>query len=191
MTARYSLLLLAIAALSGCPAQPQPPVASPSPSPSPSAPATPAPSVSQAPAGAHNSEVSEQEACQYLQAGPTAALTASADESGAPEVKSDDRRYAVTLRAGEGGWVKFVSPKTAEWSFYTDREAFFLLQDAQGTTVAGARIPGSKFCAEVFAHRAYELAAGPYFLQLESATGGVVHLVVEETHPEGAGAGAH
>lgn len=195
MKPRVLALSLALAAtLAGCPTPPTPSVsASPSPSAAPSlaVSASPTASASQAPTGPHNSDLSEQEGCKYLQQGPSTALTATAETATAPEVKSDDRRYDLALPAGEGRYVKFVCPRKAEWSFYTDRDVFLIVQDADDNFVPGARLPGSKFCAEVFSHRVYVLEARPYYLQIESATAATVQLVVEETHPGGAGAGPH
>lgn len=194
---RPLLVLLAAAALSGCPQPLMPtPLPTVSPSASPSASPSVSPSIrpSTAPASAHNSDVSEQEGCQYLKQGPSAALTASAEDATAPAILSDNRRYDVTLPQNglaRGGVLKFEVAAAAEWSFYTDRDVFFVVRDAAGMTLAGARIPGSKFCPEIYSHRAYELKQGTYYIELESSSETMVKLVVKETHPGGAGAGAH
>lgn len=147
--------------------------------------ATPSPSPA-----AHNTDAAEQAACTRLQSGPAVAVTATLDEAQAPEVKSDRRRYDITLvpsgtnPGGMGGFVKFIVPREAEWSFFLDKDVPLMARDAAGLPMTVVeKEPASKFCAEVKAQYIHLFDAGPVTVEFGPTNEAHLGFVVEETHP--------
>ena len=171
-------LLLSLAACAG-------PTATPGPSPSATATVTPTPAPS---AEEHHTNEAEQEACEHLQEGPDAPVTATADAAGAPLVAADHKRYVITLPASGGqrsGMVRFNSPEEVEWSFIMDRDVPLIVRDAAGNSVPIVeKLKDSKFCGEVKAHYLLVLGVGPYTLEFGPTGEESIQMVVAESHPE-------
>ena len=183
-TRTFAALALAVL-LAGCPA---PPATAPSASPSP----TPTASPSAAPAEGHNSNQSEQTACELLQ-GDATAVAATTEASGAPAL-AEDTAYEVALPEGpdgRGGALRFEADHAEELSIFLDQDVLLIVRGPDGEALPGAKIMGSRFCGEIAVHRVYELEPGMHTLELGPKEVESVRMVITPTHPHGAGAGAH
>ncbi|MFP5502618.1 MAG: hypothetical protein ACLGIN_09015 [Candidatus Sericytochromatia bacterium] len=186
MRTRSIAALMLAALLAGCPAPPAtPPTASPSP--------TAAPGASPGPSGdGHNSDQSEQTACNLLQ-GEATAVSATAEASGAPALL-EDVAYEVTLPEGPDGRegvLRFEADHAEEMSIYLDQDVLVIVRGPDGEALPGAKIMGSKFCGEVAVHRVYELEPGLHTLEWGPTEAASFKVALSPTHPDGAGAGAH
>ncbi|MBE7447590.1 MAG: hypothetical protein HS111_01480 [Kofleriaceae bacterium] len=130
----------------------------------------------------HDDEDPDVEACEHLENGPFAAVTATADTTGAPAIAADHRAYTVTLPAGSGGntgFVSFAAGEAGDYLFFLDQPATAAFSTAAGPLTPVQSTTSSPACATIAGRHLIELAVGTTFLQLTSATGTTVNVAVE------------
>ncbi len=125
---------------------------------------------------------SDSDACEHLQEGPASAVTASANELGAPAVSHDHRRYDISLidgTGGKGGSVSFAVAEAGRYTVFLNGEVPVNLKDANGQRIevlaSGA---DSSKCSELKRMHFFELAVGTYSLTFGPTTAGSVSLVI-------------
>lgn len=126
----------------------------------------------------------EEEGCEHLKEGPSAAVTAASGADSAPAVAGDHKRYDVTLidvGGGKGGFVKFAAAQAVDFVFFLDANVPLEFLDATNMAVAPeASATSSTVCAEIKGRHLVPLEVGTYVLKLGPTTLTSVGIVVEE-----------
>ncbi len=126
----------------------------------------------------------EEELCEHMAEGPAQAVTAGADNAGAPSATYEHTRVDISLTdvtGGKGGVVKYESGEATDYIFAMNKNIPVKIADAQGADVAvEATEVGSEACAEVAVQHTVALGVGTYYLSLGPTTETLVGLVVEE-----------
>lgn len=127
-------------------------------------------------------ETIDSDACEHLQEGPASAITASANETGAPAVSNDHRRYDISLidgTNGKGGSVSFAVTEANNYTLFLDEEVPVNLKDANGQRIeVVASGTGSSECSEIKRSHIFALSVGTYSLTFGPTTTGSVSLVI-------------
>lgn len=133
----------------------------------------------------NNANPADVEACEHLQEGPSAAVTATAATSGAPAVSNDHKRYDITLPAGTGGnvgSVSFAAGEAGDYVLFTGAAVPVKVTSSAGQQVAFEEsATSSTECTEVKGRYVVPLAVGTYTLTFGPTTQSSVSLVIEET----------
>jgi hypothetical protein len=133
-------------------------------------------------------ETIDSDACEHLQEGPAFAITASANETGAPAVSNDHRRYDISLidrTDGKGGSVSFTVTEANKYTLFLNGEVPVNLRDANGQRIEViASGTGSSECSEIKRLHFFDLGVGTYSLTFGPTTVGSVSLVVVEAKHE-------
>jgi hypothetical protein len=135
----------------------------------------------------------DSDACEYLQEGPSASVTASANATGSPAVSNDHRRYDISLidgTDGKGGSVSFAVAEANQYTLFLNGEVPVNVRDANGqrieVVVSGT---GSSECSEIKRRHTFALAVGTHSITFGPTTASSVSLVIVEAahEPEHAG----
>jgi hypothetical protein len=133
-------------------------------------------------------ETIDVDACEHLQEGPASTITASANETGAPLVSNDHRRYDISLidgTDGKGGSVSFAVTEANNYTLFLNGEVKVNLKDANGQRIeVVASGTGSSECSEIKRLHMFELPVGTYSLTFGPTTAGSVSLVIVEAAHE-------
>jgi hypothetical protein len=128
------------------------------------------------------------EACEHLQEGPAAPVTATASASGAPAVSNDHKRYDITLPAGTGGnvgSVSFAAAEATDYVFFTGSTVTLKVTSASGQEVTFEEsATSSTECTNVKGRYVAPLQVGTYTLTFGPTSESSVSLVIEETNHE-------
>lgn len=128
------------------------------------------------------------EACEHLQEGPAASVTATASASGAPAVSNDHKRYDITLPAGSGGnvgSVSFAAAEATDYVFFTGSTVTLKVTSASGQEVTFEEsATSSTECTNVKGRYVAPLQVGTYTLTFGPTSDSSVSLVIEETNHE-------
>jgi hypothetical protein len=128
------------------------------------------------------------EGCEHLQKGPASSVNATATATGAPEVKSDHRRYDITLTdvtGGKGGVVSFAVAEAADYVIFTSADVPVAVKDANGQTVAIEQsAKSSSECTEIKGRHTVPMAVGTHTLTFGPTTATSVSIVIEEAAEE-------
>jgi hypothetical protein len=131
----------------------------------------------------HGDPDPDAEACEHLERGPYAVVTATATRSGTvppPAVAADHRAYTVTLPTAALGYVSFAAAEATDYTVYLDLPAPFAVLDAAGAQVAiEASATSSPACAAIRAKHTFALPVGTAYFEL-GPNMGMLNLVVEE-----------
>lgn len=134
-------------------------------------------------------ESADTEACEHLQSGPAAAVTATPAASGAPAVSNDHKRYDVTLAAmngQRGGSVTFAASEATDYVFFLGADVPFSVANASGQAVAiEESAKSSSECGEIKGRHVVPLTVGTFTLSFGPSSLTSVSLVVEEAAHEG------
>jgi hypothetical protein len=127
-------------------------------------------------------ETIDSEACEHIQEGPVSPITASANETGAPPVSNDHRRYDISLingTDGKGGSVSFAVAEADDYTLFLNAEVPVNLRDANGqrieVTVSGT---GSSECSEIKRRHTFALAVGTYSITFGPTAESFVSLII-------------
>ncbi|WP_224245174.1 hypothetical protein [Hyalangium gracile] len=130
----------------------------------------------------------DADACEHLQEGPSSSLTASTDNTGAPAVSNDHRRYDIALIdavSGKGGIVSFAVSEAADYTVYLNGAVPVTVKTANGQTiepeVSGT---GSSECDEIKRRHTFALQVGTHTLSFGPTTETSVGLVIVEANHE-------
>lgn len=139
-------------------------------------------------AGCGEKNEADVEACEHLQEGPAAAVTATASASGAPAVSNDHKRYDITLPAGSGGnvgSVSFAAAEATDYVFFTGSNVTLKVTSASGQEVTFEESATSSVeCTNVKGRYVAPLQVGTYTLTFGPTSDSTVSLVIEETNHE-------
>lgn len=131
------------------------------------------------------SNEADVEACEHLQEGPSAAVTATSSTSGAPAVSNDHKRYDITLPAGTGGnvgSVSFAVSEATDYVLFLGANVPVKVTSSSGQEVAFEETATSSAeCTEVKSRNVVPLQVGTYTLTFGPTTQSTVSLVIEET----------
>jgi hypothetical protein len=133
-------------------------------------------------------ETIDSDACEHLQEGPSATITASASATGAPAVSNDHRRYDISLTDGtdgKGGSVSFAVAEANDYTLFLTGEVPVNVRDANNqrieVTVSGT---GSSECSEIKRRHTFALTVGTYSITFGPTTAASVSLVIVEATAE-------
>jgi hypothetical protein len=137
----------------------------------------------------NNANEADVEACEHLQEGPSAAVTATSATSGAPAVSNDHKRYDITLPASTGGnyvgSVSFAVGEASDYVLFTGATVPVKVTSSAGAEVAFEEsATTSTECTEVKGRYVVPLQVGTYTLTFGPTTQSTVSLVIEETSHE-------
>jgi len=122
------------------------------------------------------------DACEHIQEGPASTITASANETGAPVVSNDHRRYDISLidgADGKGGSVSFAVTEAKNYTLFLTGEVKVNLKDANGQRIeVMASGADSSECSQIKRMHFFELPVGTYSLTFGPTTESSVSLVI-------------
>ena len=123
------------------------------------------------------------EGCEHLQEGPEVAITATADQNGAPALADDHMRYDVALidvAGGKGGVVAFAADQASDFVFFLGAGVPVAITDSAMAEVdIEESATSSPECDDIKGRHLVELAVGTYYLELGPTTETSVSIVVE------------
>ena len=131
-------------------------------------------------------DAADVEACEHLQEGPAAPLTAvpAADDPAAPAVSNDHRRYDITLvdvAGGQGGSVRFAVSEATDYVLFTSAAVPLSVVGPGGPVDIEESTPSFLRCTQVRGRHVVPLAVGTHVLTFGPAPGTpTVSLVIEE-----------
>jgi len=123
-----------------------------------------------------------EEACEHIQKGPYADVTAGKDFASATAVKSDHKAYRVTLVSGAASYVKYAASAKGDLVLFVNQPAVMEVQDDAGQTIKFEVSDKSvKECTDVKGKHIAELPkVGTYYIKFDSSTAAsTVSLVLE------------
>ena len=124
----------------------------------------------------------DNDACEHLQEGPAAPITASANTTGAPAVSNDHRRYDISLidaTGGKGGSVSFAVTEAGNYALFLGGVVPVNLRDANGELVkVNASGMDSEACSELKRTHYFVLEVGTYSLTFGPTTESSVSIVI-------------
>jgi len=124
----------------------------------------------------------DTDACEHLQEGPASAITASANETGAPLVNNDHRRYDLSLidgAGGKGGSVSFAVTEANDYTLFLTEIVPVNLKDANGQRIEVVASGTNSFeCSEVERRHMFALPVGTYTLTFGPTMVGSLSLVI-------------
>jgi hypothetical protein len=124
----------------------------------------------------------DSDACEHIQEGPASPITASANETGAPAVSTDHRRYDISLvdgTGGKGGSVSFAVAEANDYTLFLTGEVPVNLKDANGQRIeVTASGTGSSECSEIKRRHTFALAVGTHSITFGPTSAGSVSLVI-------------
>jgi hypothetical protein len=133
-------------------------------------------------------ETIDSDACEHIQEGPASSITASANETGAPLVSNDHRRYDLSLingAEGKGGSISFAVAEANDYTLFLNGIVPVNLKDANGQRIeVVASGTGSSECSEIKRRHMFALAVGTYSITFGPAAEGSVSLVIVEAAHE-------
>lgn len=126
------------------------------------------------------------DACEHLEGGPFADVTATEDASGAPDASAEHTAHRLTLpgdeMTGYVGYVSYVVDEAAELVFFTDTDVEMVIEDAAGNAVPWedeCTSACTDACTEVENARTVDIpSVGTYALRIESTNESVTMIVV-------------
>jgi hypothetical protein len=127
-------------------------------------------------------ETIDVDACEHILEGPASSITASANETGAPLVSNDHRRYDLSLingADGKGGSISFAVAEANDYTLFLTGEVPVNLKDANGQRIeVVASGTGSSECSEIKRRHMFALAVGTYSITFGPTAEGSVSLVI-------------
>jgi hypothetical protein len=125
-----------------------------------------------------------EEACEHMQLGPSAARTATASAAGAPAISNDHVRYDVTLvpvTGGNGGVVTFAAAEATDYVLFLDANVPVAVTGPTGVAITPEEVLQSiPECTDVRTRVLVPLTVGTHQIQFGPTAGGIVRVVVEE-----------
>ena len=126
------------------------------------------------------------DACEHLEGGPFADVTATADAMGAPDVSAGHTAHRITLPGdemhGHAGYVSYAVAEAGELVFFTDRDVDLTLEDAGGNGIPWEDECTSgctDACSLVENARTVDISSvGTYAVRIESSSESVTLVVV-------------
>lgn len=126
------------------------------------------------------------DACEHMEGGPFADVSAAADATGAPDASAEHTAHRISLpadaTAGFVGYVTYVVEEAGELVFFTDQDVSMALEDAGGAAVPWedeCTSACTDACGLVQNARTVDIdSVGSYVLRIESDAEDVTLVVV-------------